>query len=276
MRYSDFRIVEAKLDEIPDDGNRGEQEFEGLKKGPPYPQEEREAVSQLQAKLEELYYSVGNTGVDGKYGPRTARAVSAYRRDRNLADTNRGAQITSQEIQQLMGAERTENITATGNRYEFNPQTGEREGSNLSAGDPNAPVPGYPDDINRREIEEIIRQEAQLRNIDPDVAVRIFRAEGASNYQSTVPRTGRGSHGGREASFGPYQLFIGGGLGNIYQRETGRNLLTDNTREGIINQIRFALDMAVENTWQPWYGRIPARVAKRQGLEGAEQVRNWS
>lgn len=276
MRYSDFRIVEA-----PDDGTRQEPNAtvdaqDGLEKGPPYPQEQREQVNAVQAKLEELLYSVGNTGVDGKYGPRTARAIAAYRRDRNLPDPNRGAAITSQEIQQLMSAERTEEITATGNRYEFNPQTGERERSNAAAGDPNAPIPGYPETVTRRSMEEIIRREAELRGIVPDVAVRIFDEEGDTDYQSRIPREGRGSHGGREASFGPFQLYIGGGLGNVYQRETGRNLLSDNTPEGIENQIRFALDMAVADSWQPWAGRIPARVGRRQGLDGARQVRNWS
>lgn len=249
---------------------------DGLEKGPPYPQEQRDQVRQVQAKLEELLYSVGNTGVDGKYGPRTARAIAAYRRDRNLPDSNRGASISAEEIEQLMGAERTEEITATGNRYEFNPQTGERERSNAAAGDPNAPIPGYPEDVTRRSMEEIIRREAEIRGIEPDVAVRIFRAEGASAYQSQIPRSGRGSHGGREASFGPFQLYIGGGLGNTYQDETGRNLLTDNTPEGIENQIRFALDMAIADSWEPWLGRIPAGVGRRQGLDGAEQARNWS
>jgi len=130
--------------------------------------------------------------------------------------------------------------------------------------------------MSQGNIEDIIRDEAELRGIDPDIAVRIFRAEGAGSYQSSVRRTGRGSLGGREASFGPYQLFIGGGLGNEYQERTGRDLTTDNTEDGIENQIRFALDMAVTQSWQPWYGRGPAGVGRYDGLRGARQVNNWS
>ena len=36
-----------------------------LTSGPPYPREEMDAVKALQTKLEELGYSVGNTGIDG-------------------------------------------------------------------------------------------------------------------------------------------------------------------------------------------------------------------
>ena len=127
-------------------------------------------------------------------------------------------------------------------------------------------------------MEEIITEEATLRGIDPpSIAIRIFRAEGATAYQSQIPRTGRGSLGGKEASFGPFQLFIGGGLGNEYQNATGRDLTTDNTKEGIINQIRFALDQAVTgNGWQPWAGRGPAGVAQYAGLRGARAIRNYS
>ena len=56
----------------------------GLKAGPPYPKEDTEAVKALQTKLEALGYSVGNTGIDGKYGSRTAAAVRAYKKDNNI------------------------------------------------------------------------------------------------------------------------------------------------------------------------------------------------
>jgi len=97
--------------------------------------------------------------------------------------------------------------------------------------------------------------------------------------------------GGREASFGPYQLYIGGGAGNDYQNQTGRDLITDNTREGITNQIRFALDYAIsQNSWRAWYGYDNAYSTSgrdnrgrpineseyRRGLAGATPARNWN
>ena len=136
--------------------------------------------------------------------------------------------------------------------------------------------PGYPDNLSDAEIESIIRDEANLRGMDPDTAVAIYRAEGRGSYQSTVPRQGSGSLNGREASFGPYQLYTGRGLGNEYEAATGRNLINDNTRDGVTNQIRFSLDQAARGGWGPWYGRGPAGVSEFQGVRGAQPIRNWN
>lgn len=133
----------------------------------------------------------------------------------------------------------------------------------------------YPEELTQRTIEEIIEQEAAIRGIDPTVAIGIFRAEGAGNYQSQIAREGKGSAGGLEASYGPYQLYKGGGLGNEYEQATGRQLETDNTIEGITSQIRFALDNAATGGWGPWYGRRIAGIGVRDGLEGAKPVYNW-
>lgn len=159
-------------------------------------------------------------------------------------------------------------------------QVGEMAGAD-GGGGPRAPLgeasgtasKGY--DMSQKEIEAVIRTEAAARNIDPDIAVRIFRAEGAGSYQSQIARSGKGSAGGKEASYGPYQLYTGGGLGNQYEKATGRSLPNDNTADGVVNQVRFALDAAVESGWTPWYGRGPAGVGEREGLQGAKKVGNW-
>jgi hypothetical protein len=150
----------------------------------------------------------------------------------------------------------------------------ERTGNTNLTDAPERVNPGY-GDITQKQIEEVIAQEATLRNIDPKVAIAIFRSEGAGNYQSQIPRSGKGVHNGKEASFGPYQLFTGGGLGNEYEKNTGRNLLEDNTMDGITNQIRFSLDAAVDQGWTPWYGRKHAGVGTRDGLSGAKKLGNW-
>lgn len=133
--------------------------------------------------------------------------------------------------------------------------------------------------MSKADIEKTIRAEALQRNMDPNVAVRIYRAEGYGVYQSQIPRSGNGSLGGLEASFGPFQLYTGGGLGNDYESGTGRKLANDNTVDGITNQIKFALDKAVEQGWTPWYGRIPAGVGSKEGFDyGGNQsttLRNW-
>ena len=245
----------------------------GLESGPPYPQDQVEAIKELQTELERLGYSVGSTGIDGKYGPRTSRAVRAYQRDfgqATPANANyEGGAITADAIKALKAASPIDEPTPTGNST---------SDPRVAGGDPNFVSPGYPSDMTRSAMERIIIEEAKLRGIDPpSIAIRIFRAEGAGAYQSQIPRTGRGSLGGKEASFGPFQLYIGGGMGNDYQRATGRDLTTDNTKEGITNQIRFALDQAATGTgWQPWYGRRPAGVAQYAGLRGARAIRNYS
>lgn len=52
-----------------------------IKQGPPYPAEQFDEVRKMQRELEKSGYSVGRTGVDGKYGPRTERAVAAFKKD---------------------------------------------------------------------------------------------------------------------------------------------------------------------------------------------------
>ncbi len=138
-----------------------------------------------------------------------------------------------------------------------------------------APTPGY-GEISQKQMESIVRSEAEARGIDPDVAVAIFYSEGAGAYQSQIARSGAGAHGGKEASFGPFQLYTGGGLGNKYEQATGRSLLEDNTIDGVTNQIRFALDAAVDSGWSPWYGRKTAGVGVRDGLGNAKKIGNWS
>lgn len=118
MRYSDFKLVETKLDEIPDDGNRAGQEpnrpvNDGLEAGPPYPSEQMDAVRAMQRKLEELGYSVGSTGIDGKYGPRTTNAVRAFKQDNNISGDGRS--ISAEELETLNTAQKVDNPTPTGN-----------------------------------------------------------------------------------------------------------------------------------------------------------------
>ena len=288
MKYTEIRIAETKLDEMPDDGNSNIEKSSSLMKfkelienteqqaitaGPPYPLEQQGVVQAMQYALSALGYSVGETGFDGKYGPRTTRAVAAFKKDYRVPGPANQFGLRSLETIEAIAAGRIPRVqtpTPTGNQPTQRSGTGRRAG-----GDPNFQAPGYPSEMTKGAIERIIAEEARLRGIDPQAAIAIFRHEGAGAYQSTVPRSGRGSLGGREASFGPYQLYIGGGLGNVYQDRTGRDLTQDNTREGIINQIRFALDMAIEQSWQPWYGRGPAGVGRYEGLRGAQPAGNW-
>jgi peptidoglycan hydrolase-like protein with peptidoglycan-binding domain len=52
-----------------------------LTAGPPYRKEDVPKVKQIQTAIQDLGYNIGSSGVDGKYGPRTARAVQAFKAD---------------------------------------------------------------------------------------------------------------------------------------------------------------------------------------------------
>lgn len=98
MRYREFRILEADAGETDPDANdpRGRDQrntptatatavvAQELAAGPPYPAEDTEAVKKLQTALQSAGYSVGSTGIDGKYGPRTTAAVRAFKKDYNV------------------------------------------------------------------------------------------------------------------------------------------------------------------------------------------------
>lgn len=103
-----------------------------------------------------------------------------------------------------------------------------------------------------------IREAAVKRGINPDIAVRVAMSEGlkanpADGWQSNVIRNGK-----REESYGPFQLYMGGGLGNEFVKATG----LDPRNPGTVNQqVDFALDKARQGGWGPWNG------AKAIGLD---------
>jgi peptidoglycan hydrolase-like protein with peptidoglycan-binding domain len=83
-----------------------------LESGPPFPSEDIPAVKALQARLQELGYNVGNTGIDGKYGPRTTVAVSAFKKDNNMPGN--GMSMSDIELSKLKTAKKVANPTPTG------------------------------------------------------------------------------------------------------------------------------------------------------------------
>ena len=130
----------------------------------------------------------------------------------------------------------------------------------------------YSPEIDDKWMEREIRATAKKHGIDPNVAVRVWRSEGGSskNYQSKIKRSGKGSVGGQEASYGPYQLYTGGGLGNEYQEKYGVDLSADNSPEGLQRQIDFALGKAKKVGWKPWYGAAKAGIGDRDGIDGTQ------
>lgn len=119
-------------------------------------------------------------------------------------------------------------------------------------------APGYV--VPGAQVEEYIRQQAAARGIDPNVALRVYRGEGASNWQSQIRKNGV-----QEPSYGPFQLYTGGGLGNAFQRDTGLDPSDPNTWQ---QNVTYALDKAREGGWGPWYGAKAAGITGMMGIDG--------
>lgn len=121
------------------------------------------------------------------------------------------------------------------------------------------------------EMEAYIRQAAIQRGIDPDVAVRVAKSEGLQKdtWQSNFRKNGV-----REPSYGPFQLYMGGGLGNQMKAKTGLDPSDPaNWRQGV----DFALTNAAENkTWKPWYGAAREGIPLNAGFGGAVQNASYS
>ena len=154
-----------------------------------------------------------------------------------------------------------------------------------------AMIPGYNDLIgsdatsvrinaesSRSDIENYIRSAAEARGIDPDIAVKVAKAEGLNPvtkateaWQSTAKKNGE-----REPSYTPFQLLVGEGsknfgpgLGDEFIRETGLDPRDPNNVQASID---YALDYAAENGWGSWYGAARAGVGKNDGIDGARAI----
>lgn len=103
--------------------------------------------------------------------------------------------------------------------------------------------------LDDNEVASYIVQSAKARNIDPNVALQVWRSEGKGGYV-----------GDSGSSFGPLQLHYGGvakggnsvaGLGDEFTKQTGLDARNPETWR---QQIDFSLDKAKTGGWTPWHG----------------------
>ncbi|WP_183689114.1 hypothetical protein [Rhizobium lusitanum] len=110
-------------------------------------------------------------------------------------------------------------------------------------------------------IASYITQAALKRGIDPNVALNVAKSEGGLN--SWNMQSGVFKNGVQEPSFGPFQLYTGGGLGNAFQSKTGLDpRLAANGPAGV----DFALDYAKRNGWGSWYGAARTGIGNWDGI----------
>lgn len=110
-----------------------------------------------------------------------------------------------------------------------------------------------------RGLEGYIREAARKRGIDPDTAVAVAKSEGLRGFRSGVRR----KDGSEEPSFGAFQLYTGGGLGNEFQKATGKNPADPANEKDTID---FALDHAAKHGWGAFHGAANTGIGRWAGI----------
>lgn len=116
---------------------------------------------------------------------------------------------------------------------------------------------------SKDELLPFIRETARKYGIDPDTAVRVAASEGLGSFQSQVRNAG-----GRETSYGAFQLYTGGGLGNSFQRDTG---LDPSDPRNELATIDYALYQASRSGWGQWHGAARVGIGNQQGIGAPAQ-----
>lgn len=116
-------------------------------------------------------------------------------------------------------------------------------------------------DVGSSSIAAYISKAASARGIDPATALAVAKSEGG--LSSWNMQSGYMKNGVQEPSFGPFQLYKGGGLGNVFQKQTGMDpALASSGPAGV----DFALDHAKQNGWGSWYGAKNTGISNWQGI----------
>ena len=106
-----------------------------------------------------------------------------------------------------------------------------------------------------------IRETARKYGIDPEVALKVAKSEGLSTFQSSVTQ----KSGKREPSWGAFQLYTGGGLGNQFQKDTGLDPSDPANEKATID---YALKTAARVGWGPWHGAKNTGIKQWEGIGG--------
>jgi len=115
--------------------------------------------------------------------------------------------------------------------------------------------------------QEIIRSAIEW-GISPDVALGVAESEGLrenpdDGFQSDIIAR----DGNREQSFGVFQLYLGGGLGNEFESQTGLSVKDPST---IFQQIQWSMEYASKYGWSKWHGAKRVGIKNFQGIGYSE------
>lgn len=120
------------------------------------------------------------------------------------------------------------------------------------------------------DLEAYIRQAAQARGINPDIAVRVAKGEGGLKNpfrqgEGPAPKSQNPAFGPKENSVGPFQLYISGTGAGLGDRALAAGI---DPRKDWQSGVNFALDEVKNKGWGQWYG------ARAQGITGMMGVGN--
>ena len=123
------------------------------------------------------------------------------------------------------------------------------------------PVPTAPVRVSGdpRGLTPFIRATAMKYGISPEVALRVAKSEGLNSFKSGVIQ----KDGTEEPSFGAFQLYTGGGLGNQFQKDTGLDPADPNNEKATID---YALKHASKVGWGPWHGAKNTGIGQYEGI----------
>ncbi len=125
--------------------------------------------------------------------------------------------------------------------------TGEQGQQAAPVAAPGQPTPGDP-----RGMIPIIRASAIKYGHDPDVAVQVARSEGLGTFA--------GDHG---KSFGAFQAYTGGGIGNEYQKTTGKDPSDPANEPHLID---YQMSRLNRDTWSLYHGAARAGIGSHEGI----------
>ena len=111
-------------------------------------------------------------------------------------------------------------------------------------------------------IRDYIWNAAIRQGIDPNIAIRVAQSEGG--LSDLVRQSDVYKNGVREQSYGPFQLYLGGGLGN---RALAAGIDPRKVEHGY-RAIDFALAEAKNRGWGQWYGAAKAGIGDWEGIGG--------
>jgi hypothetical protein len=127
----------------------------------------------------------------------------------------------------------------------------------------------YSKDMDEKWFVDNISKIAKKYNIDPKSALQVWRSEGGMDWQSKLkPNTKKvKTVGGKEASYGPFQLYTGkGGLGAAWEKEYGKKLSSSTSKEDVLSQIDYALKTVPKRGWQDFKGASRVGIDQYQGV----------